>query len=219
MREVAWWRVRSLRRVAGVHRVLVSLAFCAALGAVALTGPPKEDLLKLAVAGLLALGALAYSCYRLLTVGRFMVRVMAAPRRLPAPPPPVRPAVRPHGGGPVLVLFPVYGGPHARPEAVLPLIPPGPQKQPRARLPALPVGTVGLHGWQDFTPDGRMPFVVPRFGGRPLWPAGPYWETDGRPEFAALLDRLAPPLETRTDTRTETGDAARTETGAAAQES
>ncbi|MFE7602349.1 hypothetical protein [Streptomyces sp. NPDC057494] len=196
VRDVAWWRVRSLRQTAGVTRVLVALGFCAAVGAVALTGPPQEDLLKLGGVGALVLAALVYSCHQLLTRGRHVVRVMV--RAATSFPPRLRRYVLlydPRGGAPVLVLFPVYGGPYARPEAVLPLIPPGPRKEPRRGLPALPVGTVGLHGWQDFTPDGRMPFVVPRIGGRPLWPAGPYWEDDGRPEFAALLDRLAPPLE------------------------
>ncbi|AJF65935.1 hypothetical protein [Streptomyces vietnamensis] len=198
VREVAWWRVRSLRRVAGVQRVLVALAFCAALGAAALTGPPKEDLLKLGVAGALALGVLVYSCYQLLTTGipaaRLTARAAARPgyvqRRYVL-------LYDPHGGAPVLVLFPMYGSGGAEAEGVLPLIPPGSQKEPRRGLPALPVGTVSLHGWQDFTPDDRMPFVVPWIDGRPLWPAGPYREADGRPDFTALLERLAPPLETQ----------------------
>ncbi|MFD8210048.1 hypothetical protein ACFV2S_27055 [Streptomyces sp. NPDC059695] len=197
-RDVAWWRVRSLRRISGATRVLVALGFCAAVGAVALTGPPEEDLPKLYLLGAVVLGALAYACHGLLTGGRHLARVMV--RAATSFPPRLRRYVLlydPRGGAPVLVLFPVYGGPYARPEAVLPLVPPGPRKDPRRGLPALPVGTVGLHGWRDFTPDGRMPFVVPRIGGRPLWPAGPYAEDDGRPEFAALLDRLAPPLETR----------------------
>ncbi|MGW1513686.1 hypothetical protein [Streptomyces sp. NPDC002394] len=202
--EVPWWRVRSLRRIAGVPRVLVSLAFCAALGAAALTGPPKEDLLKLGVAGVLALGALVYSCHQLLTVGRPTVRTMA--RAATAYPPRLRRYVLlydPQGGAPVLVTFPAVGGLHARPDGVIPLIPPGPRKDPRRGLPALPVGTIRLHGWHwpDFTPDGRKAFVVPWIGGRPLWPAGLYWEDDGRPEFTALLEQLAPPLETRAGTQ------------------
>ncbi|CAM5473710.1 hypothetical protein STANM337S_03229 [Streptomyces tanashiensis] len=193
-REVAWWRVRSLRRVAGVHRVVIALGFCAAVGAVALTGPPKEDALKLGAVGVLVLGALAYSCHRLLTVGRPAARAMVRAltgtvhvrRRYTL-------LYDPRGGAPVLVLFPMYDGWDAGPEAVLRLIPPGPPKQPRRGLPAKPAGTVELHGWRDFTVDGR-PFVVAWIDGRPHWPAGPYQEADG-PEFAALVDRLAPPLE------------------------
>ncbi|MEU1226706.1 hypothetical protein [Streptomyces sp. NPDC005828] len=195
--EVPWWRVRSLRHIAGVTRVLVALAFCAVVGALALTGPPKEDALKLGAVGALTLGALVYSCYRLLTVGVPAVRVLA--RAATAYPPRLRRYVLlydPQGGAPVLVTFPALGGLHARPDGALLLFPPGPRKEPRRGLPALPVGTIRLHGWQDFTQDGRASFVVPWIGGRPLWPAGPYWEDDGRPEFGALLERLAPPLET-----------------------
>ncbi|MFB7447039.1 hypothetical protein [Streptomyces sp. NPDC056194] len=199
--EVPWWRVRSLRRIAGVPRVLVALAFCAAVGALLLTGPPKEDALKLGAVGALTLGALAYSCYQLLTTGRPAVRMMA--RAATTYPPRLRRYVllfHPEGGAPVLVTFPGHGGLHARPDGVIPLIPPGPRKDPRRGLPALPVGTIRLHGWHwpDFTEDGRPPLVVPWIGGRPLWPAGPYWEDDGRPEFAALLERLAPPLDSQT---------------------
>ncbi|SED06412.1 hypothetical protein [Streptomyces sp. TLI_105] len=198
VRKVAWWRVRSLRRAAGTTRVLVALAFCAAVGAVALTGPPEEGAVKLYAIGLLVLGALVYSCYGLLVTGRPAARLMAR-AATSSPPTPRRYVLLydPQGGGPVLVLFPVHGGLYVQPEGLLPLIPPGPPKEPRRGLPPRPVGTAWLHGWRDFTPDGRMPFVVPWIEGRPLWPAGPYWATDGRPEFTALLDRLAPPLETR----------------------
>jgi hypothetical protein len=197
VRKVPWWRVRGLRRAAGVPPVVVAFTFCAAVGAVALTGPTGSDALKLGAVGVLVLGALVYSCYRLLTVGLPAARVLA--RAAVSYPPHLRRYVllyHPEGGAPVLVLFPALGGLHARPDAVLALVPPGPRKEPRRGLPALPVGTVRLHGWQDSTPDGRRPFVVPWIGGRPLWPAGPLWGDDGRPEFATLLERLAPPLET-----------------------
>ncbi|MEU2237421.1 phage holin family protein [Streptomyces vietnamensis] len=194
--EVPWWRVRGLRRAAGVPPVLVAFGFCAAVGAVALTGPTGADALKLGAVGVLVLGALVYSCYRLLTVGLPAARVLA--RAAVSYPPHLRRYVllfHPEGGAPVLVLFPALGGLHARPEAVLELVRPGPRKDPRRGLPALPVGVVRLHGWQDFAWYGRMPFVVPWIGGRPLWPAGTLWTDDGRPEFATLLERLAPPLE------------------------
>ncbi|MEU0399181.1 hypothetical protein ABZ318_02855 [Streptomyces sp. NPDC006197] len=196
VRKVAWWRVRSLRRTAGTTRVLVALAFCAAVGAVTLTGPTGGDAVKLYAIDVVVLGALAYSCYDLLVTGRPAARLMAR-AATSSPPTPRRYVLLydPHGGGPVLVLFPVHGGLYARPEGLLQLIPPGPPKKPRRGLPSRPVGTAWLHGWQDFTADGRMPFVAPWIEGRPLWPAGPYWEDDGRPEFTATLERLAPPLE------------------------
>ncbi|MFF9849480.1 hypothetical protein [Streptomyces litmocidini] len=198
VREVPWWRVRSLRRVAGVPRVLIALAFCAAVGAAALTGPPEGDVPKLYGIGVLVLGAFVYSCYQLVTAGRPAARLMA--RAATASPPTPRRYVLlydPHGGGPVLVLFPVHGGLYVQPEGLLPLIPPGPPKKPRRGLPARPVGTAWLHGRRDFAPGGGVPFVVPWIDGRPLWAAGPYQKTDGRPESIALLERLAPPPETR----------------------
>ncbi|MGW8763495.1 hypothetical protein ACWGN5_13440 [Streptomyces sp. NPDC055815] len=194
VREVAWWRVRGLRRAAGLHRVLIALTFCTAVGAVALTGPPEEDLPKLYAVGALVVVALVYSVHRLLTFGRPSVRLLA--RAATAPVHILRRYVLlydPQGGGPVLVLFPMYGGWSAGPEAVIPLIPPGPQKDLRRGLPSAPAGKVALHGWLDFTVDGRA-YVVPWIEGRPLWPAGTYHEPD-RQEFAVLLDRLAPPLE------------------------
>ncbi|MFF0555562.1 hypothetical protein [Streptomyces sp. NPDC004266] len=198
VRRVAWWRVRSLRRIAGTTRVLVALAFCAAVGALALTGPPEEDAPKLYAIGVLVLGALVHSCYRLLVAGRPAARLMAR-SAASSPPTPRRYVLLydPQGGGPVLVLFPVHGGLYVQPEGVLPLIPPGPSKEPRRGLPSRPVGTAWLHGRRDFASGAGMPFVTPWIEGRPLWPAGPYHENDGRPEFTALLDRLAPPLETR----------------------
>ncbi|WP_030690826.1 hypothetical protein [Streptomyces globisporus] len=198
VRRVAWWRVRSLRRAAGTTRVVIAFAFCAAVGAAALTGPPEEDAVKLYAIGVLVLGALVYSCHQVVTVGRPAARLMAR-AATSSPPTPRRYVLLydPQGGHPVLVLFPVHGGLYVQPAGLLPLIPPGPPKEPRRGLPSRPVGTAWLHGWRDFTPDGRMPFVAPWIEGRPLWPAGPYREADGRPEFTALLDRLAPPLETR----------------------
>ncbi|MEU6619492.1 hypothetical protein ABZ926_01685 [Streptomyces litmocidini] len=198
VRRVPWWRVRGLRRVAGVPRVLIALAFCAAVGAAALTGPPKGDVPMLYGIGLLVLGALAHSCHRMLVAGGPTARLMARAASA-APPTPRRYVLLydPHGGGPVLVLFPVHGGPYVQPEGLLPLIPPGPPKSPRRGLPARPVGTAWLHGLRDFAPGGRTPFVVPWIDGRPLWPAEPYRKSDGGPEFTALLERLAPPLETR----------------------
>ncbi|MFF8834227.1 hypothetical protein [Streptomyces sp. NPDC015130] len=196
VREVPWWRVRSLRRVAGVQSVLISLVFCAVMGAVALTGPPERDLPKLYFAGAVCLAGLGFSGYRMLTAGRPMVRLLtrAATTFTPVPRRYVL-LYDPHGGAPVLVFFPMHGGLDDVPEGVLPLIPPGPPKHPRRGLPVRPVGPAGLHGWRDHTRDGDA-FVVPWIDGRPLWPSGPYREAGGT-DFPALLDRLAPPLETR----------------------
>ncbi|MFE7583783.1 hypothetical protein ACFU5Y_19775 [Streptomyces gardneri] len=199
VREVPWWRVRSLRRIAGVTSVLIALVFCAAMGAVALTGPPERDLPKLFFAGAVSLAGLVFSGYRMLTAGLPTVRVLAraattftpAPRRYVL-------LYDPHGGAPVLVFFSMHGGLDETPEGVLPLVPPGPPKHPRRGLPALPVGPAGLHGWRDFTRGGDV-FVVPWIDGRPLWPAGPYRKAGGK-GFPALLDRLAPPVEAHTST-------------------
>ncbi|MFI1974455.1 hypothetical protein [Streptomyces wedmorensis] len=194
VREVRWWRVRSLRRLAGVQRVLVALAFCAAVGAVALTGPPEEDVPKLWFAAALPLAGLVYAGHHVLTRGRHAARLMAraATSHTPVPRRYVL-LYDPHGGAPVLVFFPMHGGPDDRPEGVLPLVLPGTPKDPRRGLPERPTGPAGLHGWRDRTPFGA-PFVVPWIDGRPLWAAGPYREADGK-EFLALLDRLAPPVE------------------------
>ncbi|MEU3691009.1 hypothetical protein [Streptomyces narbonensis] len=199
VREVPWWRVRSLRRIAGVPSVLIALGFCAALGAVALTGPSERDLPKLYFAGAVSLAGLVFSGYRMLTAGRPTVRVLtrAATTFTPVPRRYVL-LYDPHGGGPVLVFFSMHGGLDDVPEGVLPLVPPGPPKHPRRGLPALPVGPAGLHGWRDLTRDGDA-FVVPWIDGRPLWPAGPYQEAGGK-GFPALLDRLAPPVEAHTST-------------------
>ncbi|MFE7550768.1 hypothetical protein [Streptomyces gardneri] len=199
VREVPWWRVRSLRRIAGVTSVLVALGFCAAVGAVALTGPPERDLPKLFFAGAVSLAGLVFSGYRMLTAGLPTVRVLARAATTFTPDP--RRYVLlydPHGGAPVLVFFSMHGGLDEAPEGVLPLVPPGPPKHPRRGLPALPVGPAGLHGRRDLTRDGDA-FVVPWIDGRPLWPSGPYREAGGK-GFPALLDRLAPPVEAHTST-------------------
>ncbi|ALO09425.1 hypothetical protein AQF52_3831 [Streptomyces venezuelae] len=199
VREVPWWRVRSLRRIAGVTSVLIALGFCTAMGAVALTGPSERDLPKLFFAAAVSLAGLVFSGYRMLTAGLPMVRVLARAATTFTPVP--RRYVLlydPHGGAPVLVFFSMHGGLDETPEGVLPLVPPGPPKHPRRGLPALPVGPAGLHGRRDLTRNGDA-FVVPWIDGRPLWPSGPYREAGGK-GFPALLDRLAPPVEAHTST-------------------
>ncbi|MER5306704.1 hypothetical protein ABT034_02740 [Streptomyces sp. NPDC002773] len=196
VREVAWWRVRSLRRTAGFGQVVLPLAGCVALGAAAFVRPEGGGLMYLYVAAILALGALVYSGHRLLTAGVPAVRVMARAARSPVPVPRRYALLHdPRGGAPVLALFHAHGGPDALPEGLLVLLSPGTAKHPRLGLPPEPTGTVELRGWRDHSADGR-PVVVPWFDGRALWPAEPYIPADGA-ESAALLARLAPPLSPR----------------------
>ncbi|MFE6071614.1 hypothetical protein [Streptomyces sp. NPDC056525] len=194
VREVAWWRVRSLRRAAGVGRVLVSLAVCAAAAVAAVIRPEGSGLMKLFLVAIVGLAALVYSGHHLLTRGIPAVRLMARAAHSPVP-------VRrryvllhdPQDGVPVLVVFPAHGGLHDLPEGLLPLVPPGTGKHPWLGLPPKPAGTVELRGWHDFSADD-LPFVVPRFEGLALWPAGPYRPAAGA-EGVALLARLAPPVD------------------------
>ncbi|MFF3839370.1 hypothetical protein [Streptomyces sp. NPDC001930] len=194
VREVAWWRVRSLRRAAGFSRVLVSLAVCAAAAVGAVIRPEGSGLMKLFLVAIVGLAALAHSGHRLLTAGIPAVRLMAGAAQSPVPVPRRYVLLHdPQNGVPVLVVFPTDGGPHDLPEGLLPLLAPGTGKHPWLGLPAEPTGTVELHGRHDFSAGGP-PFVVPRFEGRALWPAGPYQPAGGA-EGAALLARLAPPVD------------------------
>ncbi|MFD8640926.1 hypothetical protein ACFV14_11520 [Streptomyces zaomyceticus] len=193
VREVAWWRVRSLRRAAGVGRVLVALAFCAAAAVATVLRPEEGGLMKLFLVAMVALAALAYSGHRLLTSGIPAVRLMARAAHSPVPVPRRYVLLHdPQDGVPVLVVFAAHGGPHDLPEGLLPLVAPGTPKHPWLGLPSDPAGTVELRGWRDFSADG-LPVVVARFEGRALWPAGPYRPAGGA-EGAALLARLAPPM-------------------------
>ncbi|WP_306328662.1 hypothetical protein [Streptomyces venezuelae] len=196
--EVAWWRVRSLRRAAGAGRVLVALVLCAVAAGAAAVRPEGSGLMRLFLVAIVGLAALAYSAHHLLTRGVPAVRLMA--RAVRSPVPVQRRYVLlhdPQDGVPVLVAFPAHGGGHDVPEGLLPLSPPGTAKHPWLGLPSDPTGTVELRGWLDFSADG-LPFVVPRFEGRTVWPAGPYQPAGGA-EGAALLARLAPRTEARQD--------------------
>ncbi|MEU3480272.1 hypothetical protein ACI2LO_10290 [Streptomyces sp. NPDC033754] len=196
VREVAWWRVRSLRRAAGVSRVLVALAVCAVAAVAAGIRPEGSGLMRLFLVAIVGIAALAHSGHRLLTVGIPAVRLMA--RAAHSPVPVTRRYVLlhdPRDGVPVLVAFTTPCGLHDAPEGLLPLLPPGTGKHPWLGLPSEPTGTVELRGWRDFHADG-LPVVVPRVEGRALWPAGPYRPARGA-EGAALLARLAPPVDAR----------------------
>ncbi|MDV9191127.1 hypothetical protein R6L23_23490, partial [Streptomyces sp. SR27] len=198
VREVAWWRVRGLRRGAGAHETLILGATLVGMGVLALVAPPGEQgvVVPVYVIGVITLGTLLRAGYLLLTSGRHAARMLA--RAATAPVPVDRRYVllhAPYGDVPVLVLFPAHGGADDLPEALLELLPPGTRKHPRAGLPSEPTGRVELRGWLDRVDDGRA-VVVPWIEGRPLWPAEPYLEAGGA-EFTALLDRLAPPATVR----------------------
>ncbi|MFZ4299631.1 hypothetical protein ACOZE3_17170 [Streptomyces cinereoruber] len=193
VRSVPWWRVRTLRRVAGVPSVLGALGVCASMGGLALSGRDDFNPAQVYVTGALGAAAFLFHGFRLLTSGRPTALLLA--RAATAPVPVVRRYALLHDphGGPVLVLFPAHGGPDDLPEAVLPLTPPGTLRKPRLGLPPAPTGTVELRGWLDRADDGR-PIVVAWIGDRPLWPTDPYGEA-GTAEAASLLDRLAPLIE------------------------
>ncbi|MGW4051272.1 hypothetical protein ACWENA_10615 [Streptomyces sp. NPDC004779] len=194
VREVPWWRVRSLRRWSGAQDVLMAGGAVLGLGVLALVAPADHTRVPGLVFLVITAGLFVRSVFRLLTSGLPSVRLLV--RAATAPVPVVRRYALlydPYGGAPVLVLFPDHGGDDDRPEAVLPLVSPGPAKRPWEGLPAEPTGTVELRGWLDRAHDGA-PLVVAWHEGRALWPAEPYRET-GSAGFAALVDRLAPPAE------------------------
>ncbi|MGW6534424.1 hypothetical protein ACWGBV_05990 [Streptomyces sp. NPDC055051] len=194
VREVPWWRVRSLRRWSGARDVELTGGSVLGLGLLALVAPADASSVPTYTFLVITAGLFVRSVYRLLTSGLPSVRLLV--RAATAPVPVVRRYALlydPYGGAPVLVLFPDHGGDDDRPEAVLPLVSPGPAKRPWEGLPERPVGVVELRGWLDRAHDGA-PLVVAWHEGRALWPAEPYRET-GSAGFAALVDRLAPPAE------------------------
>ncbi|MFE1271612.1 hypothetical protein [Streptomyces sp. NPDC058758] len=196
VREAPWWRVRSLRRWAGVRGLLLLPAFLAGAVVAGFVVPPDPaSAIPAVAAGVLLAVLLVRNAFRFLTAGLPAVRLVV--RAATAPVPVVRRYALlhdPYGGGPVLVLFPGHGGDDDLPEGVLELAAPGPPKRPWRGLPAEPTGTVELRGWLDRADDGD-PFVVAWHEGRALWPAAPYREA-GSAEASALLGRLAPPVET-----------------------
>lgn len=163
VRAVPWWRVRTLWKMSRLGGVLLG-----ASGALAtflwwrFTGEADVRVFTVMVAG----GVMA-----VISGWRAKSRGLAAVRRLvraaQAPVPVLRPYVLvhdPHGGVPVLVLFPAHAEPDTLPDAVLAVRPPGPDKRPWLGLPD-PVGTADLRGWLDDEPT-----VVPWIEERALWP-------------------------------------------------
>ncbi|MFB7278543.1 hypothetical protein ACFCZV_15640 [Streptomyces hydrogenans] len=191
VRTAPWWRVRSLRRVAGLPQVGFGLGGLAAGGGLlsldvlwpdpeSAGETPTGALFMMTAAVAWTLWASFQVWYRGLPVARMLVRAALAPvpvgRRYALVPAPV-------GEDVALVLFPAHGGPDDRPEGVLPLLPP--------ERPVEPSGTVELRGWLDRDgTDDAAPVVVAWCDDRPLWPAGPYLEA-GTAEGAALLEDLA----------------------------
>ncbi|MCX5391644.1 hypothetical protein [Streptomyces sp. NBC_00094] len=184
VRAVPWWRVRSLRRVSGLNEVLILVAVCAGLGVLSVTGLNEGIEVGTYTVGVLTLGALLVSGYRLLTTGRHAARRLARAATAPAPATRRYVLLRgPAGGRPTLFLFPDGERPDDLPDGLLMLPPTG-------ALPSAPTGSVELHGWLDRAESG-LPVVVPWVEGRPLWPAEPLWETGGT-DFEGQLEWLAP---------------------------
>ncbi|MFE5882490.1 hypothetical protein [Streptomyces hydrogenans] len=207
VREVPWWRVRSLRRWSGARDLLLLPLFLAGVVLAGFLGAPDRasTVAAVGVAVLLAV-LLVRNAVGFVTGGLPSVRLLV--RAATAPVPVVRRRVLlhdPYGGRPVLVLFAAHGGDDDLPEGVLELMPPGPAKRPWLGLPAEPVGTVELRGWLDRADDGD-PIVVAWDEGRPLWPAAPYREA-GSAEATALLGRLAPPSEAPAEAPSEPQEA------------
>ncbi|MET9671910.1 hypothetical protein ABZY68_02280 [Streptomyces sp. NPDC006482] len=184
VRAVPWWRVGSLRRTSGLTEVLIWGVVCAAAGALTATGPDGGFGIAVYTVGVLTLGALLVSGYRLLTTGRHAARRLARAATAPAPATRRYVLLRgPAGGRPTLFLFPDGERPDDLPDGLLMLPPTG-------ALPSAPTGSVELHGWLDRAESG-LPVVVPWVEGRPLWPAEPLWEAGG-PDFEGQLEWLAP---------------------------
>ncbi|MFD0367278.1 hypothetical protein [Streptomyces sp. NPDC127114] len=192
VRAVPWWRVRSLRRVAGLPMAAGGL-IALATGSAALLRPEGSDVQAYAV---LALGAglFPYAGYRFLTSGRTAARRLAeAARAAEAVPRRYALLYDPYGGGPVLLVFPAGDGTDDLPEGVIRLLPQGTRTRPGRGLPSAPSGPVELRGRREGTAEGD-PVVVPWIEGRPVWPAGPYEELrPGDPAAREYLERLAPP--------------------------
>ncbi|MFG2114436.1 hypothetical protein ACGFRB_17675 [Streptomyces sp. NPDC048718] len=175
---VPWWRIPGLRRLSGLHSLLVSLAMTACFAVMWWVGGSSG----MWVVGLFTLFGSAVNATRFVRLGLPVARILARAANAPVPVP-KRYVLLGHQGGtaPVLVVFSAHGGPDDRPEGLLRLLP--------HNLPDAPTGTLELRGWQEVGVDGS-PAVVARVDGRTLWPMEPYLEA-GTPEFAAFTEQLA----------------------------
>ncbi|MFE3602262.1 hypothetical protein [Streptomyces sp. NPDC059142] len=206
IREVPWWRVRTLRELSSLTAVLQSAGVAAGVGLLWLI--PGEEmpwltLLMGAACTAAGLTALFRLVRRDLPTVRTLVRAALAP--VPVPKRYVL-LDDPYGAGPVLLFFPAHGGDDDLPEALLGVLPPGTARRPWLGLPAT-TGEAELRGWLD-----PSPAVVPRIEGRALWPRHPYEEINPNdPAIRAYLEQLAPNITAATTTtadRTEGADAA-----------
>ncbi|WP_250302612.1 hypothetical protein OG204_17380 [Streptomyces sp. NBC_01387] len=170
VREVAWWRVRGLRRTSGLTAVAGALGVAVLPWVVyAVRGGIPFNMKVLAVVWA-ALAVL--NSWRAWNNGIPAARLIARAARAPVPVPKRYVLLSaPDGSKHALVLFPPYGGDDDQPEAMIQLVP-GNAKKPWRGLPGEPVGTVELRGWVDVNP----PVVVGWIDGRAYWPQEPYQE-------------------------------------------
>ncbi|MFI5758094.1 hypothetical protein [Streptomyces sp. NPDC051569] len=189
IREVPWWRVRTLRNASYLTGTVANLGLAALFGALYWVRPGGDTLKYVGVTGF-ALAAGLYSLHRLLTRGLPTARKLARAALAPVPVPKRYVLLHdPHGGGPVLLFFSAHGGDDDLPEAVLPVNSPGPAKRPWIGLPTAATGEAELRGWLDNDPV----LVVAWIEGRALWPQEPYREINPRDAGTrAYLERLAP---------------------------
>ncbi|WP_326737166.1 hypothetical protein [Streptomyces sp. NBC_01022] len=187
-KPLIWWRVPSLRDIAGTSAALWSLSYGGGVAVLILTMGSDSVSIGLEVVGALIGVSGLFMAWRAVTSGIPQARRLAAAATAPGPR--IHRYALLHDGradGPTLVLFaaeaaPGAAGPDelpgqpahsaepsadARPESLLPLLAPGPRKDPWAGLPA-PIGTVELRG--SFS--GRQGLAVAWIDGRPYWPQG-----------------------------------------------
>ncbi|AXG79296.1 hypothetical protein DVK44_18380 [Streptomyces paludis] len=192
IREVPWWRVRTLRSsttLAGTVLGLGGAVAQAAVGFASNGGGWALGLQRVVFCAFFTAVGL-HSLHRLLRHGAPTARRLQRAGRAPVPVPRRYVLLHdPDSGGPLLLLFPAHGGDSDQPEALLGILAPGPAGRPWTGLPVAPVGTAELRGWLDAAPT-----VVPWIDGRPLWPRHPYRQINpGDPETRTYLERLAPP--------------------------
>ncbi|EYT81709.1 hypothetical protein CF54_17900 [Streptomyces sp. Tu 6176] len=165
VREVPWWRVRSLRQISRVDGVVGGLV-CVLIGVGCWVQPSVKTgqgvfLLLLGVA--LSVVSTRHAVAHGVADARVLARAAKAPVSVP------RPYVLvsdPCDGGPVLVLFPAHADATTEPDAVLAVHPSRPNGWTRQGM-ASGAGTADLRGWLDTGPEG--PVVVPWIDGRPVW--------------------------------------------------
>ncbi|MFE6806530.1 hypothetical protein ACFVEN_33430 [Streptomyces sp. NPDC057681] len=194
IRQVRWWRVRTLRSISGLSTLATALVFtCLVLAIWWLVGPSiaPDAWFPLVV----SIGLALYGAYRLRGALGATARALARAARAPGPAP-KRYALLydpPWGGVALLVLFPAAGSDDVRPDAVLELRPLpqtwrrflGASKLP-ADLPVEPAGNLELRG-----PTDGLPMGVPWTDGQAYWPKRSYGSDDliGQ-EGQALMARL-----------------------------